>query len=63
VRVKRRSVGLFQLQGRPDISVAALLQMGLEEQTLDLAAFYLLLGFDLVKRELEGSGGCQPGLQ
>jgi len=37
--------------------------MGLEEKALDLAAFYLLLGFDLVERELEGTGGCQPGLQ
>ena len=30
---------------------------------MDLAAFYLLLGFDLVERELESTGGCQPGLQ
>jgi hypothetical protein len=37
--------------------------MGLEEKALDLAAFGLLLGFDLVERELEGAGGCQPGLQ
>jgi hypothetical protein len=37
--------------------------MGLEEKALDLAAFGLLLGFDLVERELEGDGGCQPGLQ
>ena len=50
VRVNRRAVGLYQLQGRPDISVAAMLQMGLEEQALDLAAFDLLLGFDLVER-------------
>ena len=40
-----------------------MLQMGLEEQALDLAAFGLLLGLDLVERELEGAGGCQPGLQ
>jgi hypothetical protein len=37
--------------------------MGLEEKALDLAAFGLLLGLDLVERELEGAGGCQPGLQ
>jgi hypothetical protein len=37
--------------------------MGLEEKALDLAAFDLLLGLDLVERELEGAGGCQPGLQ
>jgi len=37
--------------------------MGLEEKALDFAAFGLLLGFDLVERELEGVGGGQPGLQ
>jgi hypothetical protein len=37
--------------------------MRLEEEPLDLAAFGLLLGFDLVERKLEGAGGCQPGLQ
>ena len=63
VRVEHRAVCLFQLQGRPYISVAALLQMGLEEKALDLAAFGLLLGLDLVERELEGTGGCQPGLK
>ena len=63
MRVEPHAVGLFQLQGRPYISVAAMLQMGLEEKALDLAAFGLLLGFDLVERELEGAGGCQPGLQ
>ncbi len=63
VRVEHRAVCLFQLQGRPYISVAAMLQMGLEEKALDLAAFSLLLGLDLVERELEGAGGCQPGLQ
>jgi hypothetical protein len=40
-----------------------MLQVGLEEQALDLTAFGLLLGLDLVERELEGAGGCQPGLQ
>jgi hypothetical protein len=40
-----------------------MLQMGLEEKALDLAAFGLLLGLDLVERELESAGGCQPGLQ
>jgi hypothetical protein len=37
--------------------------MGLEEKALNLAAFGLLLGLDLVERELEGAGGCQPRLQ
>jgi hypothetical protein len=40
-----------------------MLQVGLEEQALDLAASGLLLGLDLVERELESAGGCQPGLQ
>jgi hypothetical protein len=43
--------------------MAAMLQVGLEEQALDLAASGLLLGLDLVERELESAGGCQPGLQ
>jgi len=38
------------LQSRPHISVAAMLQMGLEQKALDLAAFGLLLGLDLVDR-------------
>jgi hypothetical protein len=63
VRVERRAVGLLELQSRPHISVAAMLQMGLEEEALELTAFGLLLGLDLVERELEGAGGCQPGLQ
>ena len=63
MRVEHRAICLFQLQGRPYISVAAMLQMGLEEKALDLAAFDLLLGLDLVERELESAGGCQPGLQ
>ena len=64
MRVEHRSPsGCWSMQGRPDISVAALLQMGLEEQALHLAAFGLLLGLDLVEGELEGAGGCQPGLQ
>jgi hypothetical protein len=62
VRVEHRAIFLFELQSRPHISVAAMVQMGLEEKALDLAAFGLLLGFDLVERELEGVGGCQPGL-
>jgi hypothetical protein len=63
VRVEHRAVCLLELQDRSHISIAAMLQMGLEEKALDLAAFGLLLGLDLVERELEGTGGCQPGLQ
>jgi hypothetical protein len=36
----------------PDISNAAAVEMCLEQQALHLAAFSLLLRFDLVKREL-----------
>jgi hypothetical protein len=63
MRVERRAVCLFELQRKPYVSVTAELQMGLEEKALDLASFGLLLGLDLVERELEGAGGCQPGLQ
>jgi hypothetical protein len=54
---------LREEQGQSDVSIAALLQVGLEEQALDLAALVLLLGLDLVKGELEDGGGCQPGLE
>ena len=63
MRVANRAVGLLELQSRPHISVAAMLQMGLEEKALDLAALGLLLGLDLVERELEGAGGRQPRLK
>jgi len=62
VRVENRAVCLFQPQSRPHITVAAMRQMGWEEKALYLAALGLLLGLDLVERELEGAGGCQPGL-
>jgi hypothetical protein len=54
---------LLEVQRRSDISVAALLQVGLEEQALQLAAFGVLLGLDVVEREFEGAGGRQPGLK
>jgi len=63
MRVEHRSVLLLELQSGSHISIAALLQVGLEEQALDLAALGMLLGLDLMERELEGGGGCQPGLQ
>ena len=37
--------------------------MGLEKQALHLAASVLLLALNLLKGELEGAGGCQPGLK
>jgi hypothetical protein len=45
------------------ISIAAALDMSLEQQTLHLAALGLLLGFNLVERELQGVAGSQPSLQ
>jgi hypothetical protein len=61
--VEHLTVLLLKEQSWSYISVATMLQVGLEEKALDLAAFGLLLGLDLVERELEGTGGCQPGLQ
>lgn len=60
MRIEHLTVWQFQLQSRPHISIAALLQVGLEEQALDLAASGMLLRLDLVERELERAGGCQP---
>jgi hypothetical protein len=53
----------WKVQRRSHISVATILQVGLEEQALHLAAFGLLLGLDVVEGELEGGGGSQPGLK
>jgi hypothetical protein len=63
VGVEDRAVLLLQAQRGSHISVAAVLQVGLEEQALDLAAFGLLLRLDLVERELESNGGSQPRLK
>jgi hypothetical protein len=63
MRVKHCAICLLELQSRPHISVATVVQMSLEKKALDLAAFGLLLGLNLMERELEGAGGCQPGLQ
>jgi hypothetical protein len=61
--VEAVAVLLLEAQGAPDIPVAALLQVGLKQQTLDLTSFGVLLGLDLVEGELESAGGCQPGLK
>ena len=53
----------MEAQGGSHISVAAMLQVGLEEEALHLAAFALLLGLNLVEGELQGAAGCQPGLE
>jgi hypothetical protein len=63
VGVEQRAVSRWEAQRGSHISVAAKLQVGLEEQTLYLTAFGLLLGLDLVERQLERAGGGQPGLK
>jgi hypothetical protein len=54
---------LLDAQRGSHIAVAAMLQVGLEEQALHLTAFGLLLGFNLVEGQLESTGGSQPGLE
>jgi hypothetical protein len=63
MRVEHRIVLLLELQSWSHISIATLLQVGLEEQALDLTALGMLLGLDLMEGELEGGRGCQPGLK
>ena len=46
-----------------DVSIAALLQVGLEQQALHLAALVVLLGLDLVEGQLQDAGGSEPGLE
>ena len=48
--------GLDQQRGT-DIAVATLLQMRLQQETLDFAALVGLLRFDGMERELQGRGG------
>jgi hypothetical protein len=50
-------------QGRSHISLAAVLQVGLEQQSLHLAAPVLLLALNLVEGEVQGVAGRQPGFQ
>src|SRR5229473_8046757 len=56
--------GLFcDTQGLADITIAALLDVSLEEQTLQVTSLELLLALDLMQGELQGGRGRQPGLQ
>jgi len=48
---------LWDAPRRSHISVAAALEMSLEQQALHLAALGLLLRFNLVERELPGTSG------
>jgi hypothetical protein len=54
--VEHLTVLLLQKQGWSYISIAAMLQVSLGEQALDLAALGRLLGLDLVEGELQGAG-------
>jgi hypothetical protein len=56
--------GLFcDAQGRADITVAALLDVRLEEQSLQVTSLELLLPLDLMKGKLQSRRGRQPCLQ
>lgn len=61
--VEHVPVLLVEAQGGSNIAVAAMLQVGLEEQAVHLAAFGLLLRLDLVEGQWESPGGSQPGLE
>ena len=63
VCIEECAAGAGNAQGGADIAVAALLEVCLEEQALDLAAPGLLLGLDPVKRQLECVVGGEPGFQ
>jgi hypothetical protein len=54
---------LCDAQGSSDVSRATVLQMGLEQQTVHLAAFGLLLRLDLMKGKLQGTPRRQPSFQ
>ena len=50
-------------QSAAHLSVAPLLDVSLDEQSLQLTSFELLLALDLVEGELQSGRGRQPGLQ
>ena len=52
-----------QLQSRTDVARAALLNVGLQEHSLHLAAFDLLLLLDPVEWECESRSRGKPALQ
>src|SRR5689334_15928028 len=61
--IRHRTGRMWDVQRRSHISIAAALDMSLEQQALHLAALGLLLRFNLVEWELQRTGGCQPSLQ
>jgi hypothetical protein len=57
-------VGLLpDTQSGTYVSMASALQVGLQQQSLHLAAFGLLLALDVVQGELQRGRGRQPSLQ
>ena len=63
MRVQHFVVSVPDTQSGTHVSVAATLQVRLQQQALQLAAFGLLLALDLVQGELQRGGGRQPSLQ
>jgi hypothetical protein len=63
VGVSQLAVVALDEQGGPQVTVASLLEVSLEEQALEFPAFGLLLGFDPMQGKLEGITGSQPGLE
>jgi hypothetical protein len=63
MRVEQVAVLVLEVERGTHIPIAALLQMGLEKQSLYLAAFGLLLALNLVEGKLQGVAGSQPGLE
>jgi hypothetical protein len=54
---------LLHTQGGAHISLAAVFEVGLKQQTLHLTASVLLPALNLVEGELQGRAGRQPGFQ
>jgi hypothetical protein len=61
--VQDLAAGLWETQCGSHISVAAELEVGLQQQALHLASSDLLLRLNLVEWELEGVTRRQPSLQ
>jgi len=63
MRVEQVAVLVLEVERGTNMPIAALLQMGLEKQSLYLAAFGLPLALNLVEGKLQGVAGSQPGLE
>jgi hypothetical protein len=54
---------LLDAQSRSHITLGSLLEVSLQEQALDFAAFAFLLTLDLVERQSESRAGSQPSFE